>query len=170
MIMRLIVDGYNLARSGTIFLENDPLGEEGRGELCALVSSYARRRNFRPTVVFDGRGAGRRERTRRPFKGGMAVYAASSETADDVIRDLVREFPEEAVVVTSDRGLAGTLPSRRATVVSCEDFSARLMDHRMEELKGAADGDEADRRPAKKGEGHRAGKAERRRERLIKKL
>ncbi|MBI5419180.1 MAG: NYN domain-containing protein, partial [Deltaproteobacteria bacterium] len=52
----LIVDGYNLARSGAVPLAEDPTSPEGRAELCALLSSYARGKGFLLTVVFDGRG------------------------------------------------------------------------------------------------------------------
>ena len=108
----LIVDGYNLARSGAIFLSEDPSGPEGRAELCGLLSGYARGKGFRLTVVFDGRGAGNPQRTRLPFKGGTAVFAAVSESADDVIRDLSREAPAGTVVITSDRGLQGSLSAQ----------------------------------------------------------
>ena len=100
----LIVDGYNLARSGAVFLPEDPAGPEGRKELCALLSGYAREKGFRLTVVFDARGAGTPQRNRQAFRGGTAVFSSRSETADDVIRDLSRGAPAGTVVVTSDRG------------------------------------------------------------------
>ena len=106
----LIVDGYNLARSGALPLEGEPGSAEERGALCSLLSAYARKKGFRLTVVFDGRGSGSPKRTRQAFKGGTAVYSSRSETADDVIRDLARGAPAGTIAVTSDRGLAGTLP------------------------------------------------------------
>jgi predicted RNA-binding protein with PIN domain len=162
----LVVDGYNLARSGELFLQHDPASPAGRSELCALLSSYARAKGFRLTVVFDGHGSGKHERSREAFKGGTAVYSSRAETADDVIRELARGAPAGTVVVTSDRGLAGTLPGRSAAVVSCGAFAARLFDFRMEAMKGTANGEEA-RRPAKKGEGRREKKADRRRNRIL---
>lgn len=170
--MRLIVDGYNVARSGTVPLAADPAGPAGRDELCAILAAYAMAKRLRLTVVFDARGAGRPARMAAPFKGGTAVYAASSESADDVIRDFTRNAPSGTVVVTSDRGLAGTLGSRTVTVVSCADFAERLFAHQMETVKGSAgDGDrEAHRGTGKKGEGRRLKKKERRREGLLRKL
>ncbi|MGZ8446257.1 MAG: NYN domain-containing protein [Candidatus Deferrimicrobiaceae bacterium] len=167
----LIVDGYNLARSGAVFLSEDPAGPEGRAELCALLSGYARGKGFRLTVVFDARGAGTPGRTRQPFKGGTAIFSSRSETADDVIRDLSRGAASGTVVVTSDRGLGGTLPSRDVTVVSCEEFADRLAADPQEGRKGAIDEEEdEERRKGKKGEGHRKKKRERDRERVMKKL
>ncbi len=171
MSRHLIVDGYNLARSGAMFLSEDPAGPEGRGELCTLLSGYARKKRMRLTVVFDGRGGATPERTRQAFPGGTALFSSRSETADDVIRDLSRGASSGTVVVTSDRGLRGTLSARDVTVVSCEEFAGRLAALQFERMKGDV-GEEEDegKRKKKKGEGHRHKKSERRRTRLLDKL
>jgi len=167
----LIVDGYNLARSGALFLSEDPAGPEGREELCALLSGYAMGKGFRLTVVFDGRGAEGPQRSRQSFKGGTAVFSSRTESADDVIRDLSRGAPAGTIVVTSDRGLGGTLRGREATVVSCEEFAGRLTGFQREETKGPV-GEETDegRRKGKKGEGQKKKKRERARNRLLRNL
>jgi predicted RNA-binding protein with PIN domain len=166
----LIVDGYNLARSGAFSLSEDPAGPEGRAEFCALLSGYARGKGFRLTVVFDARGAGTPGRTRHAFPGGIALFSSRSETADDVIRDLSRGATSGTVVVTSDRGLGGTLPSRNVTVVSCEEFAVRLAAVQREGEKGAEEEESKGRRKEKKGEGHRKKKRERDRVRVMRKL
>lgn len=168
----LIVDGHNLVLSGEIPMGADPGSPEGRGELCALLSSYAREKGLRLTVVFDGRGSGNTERTRQSFKGGTALYSARGETADDVIRDLARGAPAGTIVATSDRGLAGTLPSRNIPVVSCGEFAARLYSRWLADLKGGVDDKELPPggSPRKKGEGHKPKKQERKRDRLLRKL
>jgi predicted RNA-binding protein with PIN domain len=165
----LIVDGYNLARSGAVFLSEDFAGPEGRAELCALLAGYARGKGFRLTVVFDARGAGTPGRTRHAFPGGIALFSSRSETADDVIRELSRGAASGTVVVTSDRGLGGTLPSRDVTVVSCEEFADRLAAVQREGRKGAEE-EGGEKRKGKKGEGHRKKKRERDRGRVLKKL
>lgn len=167
--MNLIVDGYNLGRSGALPLSRNDVSEEGRAELCALLASYARARGFRLTVVFDGRRAGSTERARIPFKGGTAVFSSGSETADDAIRDMASKAPQGTVVVTSDRGLADTLRTRKVTVVTCDEFASRLFALRMEEVKGCAD-EEPGRRPVKKGEGKKPKKKDRGRLRILGKL
>ena len=166
----LLVDGYNLARSGTLMLAEDPRSEAGRQELCALLAEYARRKGFRLTVVFDGRGAGKAERSRTAFKGGTALFSSAVESADDVIREIARNAPTGTVVVTSDRGLAGTLPSRSLTVVSCGEFGGRLLASQLETVKGSADEDRPTRRGGKKGEGRKPKKQDRKREALLRKL
>jgi predicted RNA-binding protein with PIN domain len=167
----LIVDGYNLARSGAFSLSEDPAGPEGRAELCALLSGYVRGKGFRLTVVFDARGSGTPGRTRHAFPGGIALFSSRSETADDVIRELSRGAASGTVVVTSDRGLGGTLLSRNVTVVSCEEFAGRLAAVQREGGKGADEKEEdGERRKGKKGEGHRKKKRERDRGRVLRKL
>lgn len=166
----LLIDGYNLARSGALPLEEDPLSEAGRRELCGLLAGYAAAKGFRLTVVFDGRGAGRPERSRTAFKGGTALFSSASESADDAIRDLARSALAGTVVVTSDRGLAGTLPSRAVTAITCGEFGDRLFAFQLETVKGSADGDNPSRRDGKKGEGHRQKKKDRKREALLRKL
>ena len=166
----LLIDGYNLARSGAVPLAEDPLTDGGRQELCALLAKYAAGKGFRLTVVFDGRGAGRAERSRTAFKGGTALYSGASESADDVIRDLARNAPAGTVVVTSDRGLAVTLPSRSVTAVPCGEFADRLFAFQLESVKGASGEEPSSRRDGKKGEGHRLKKKERKRQALLRKL
>ena len=169
--MFLIVDGYNLSRSGSLLLSEEPVSPEGREELCALLSSYARGKGFRLTVVFDGRGGGSAERVRRPFKGGTAIFSSRTESADDAIRGLSGNAPPGTVVVTSDRGLAGTLSARAVTVVSCEEFADRLFAFQMEGIKGTSDGEEESRGgQAKKGEGRKQKKQDRERDRILRKL
>jgi predicted RNA-binding protein with PIN domain len=167
---QLIVDGYNLARSNALPLEEDPRSEEGRREFCGMLAGYAAGKGFRLTVVFDGRGAGRPDRSRTAFKGGTALFSCASESADDVIRDLARNAPVGTVVVTSDRGLAGTLPSRSVAVVSCDEFAGRLFAFQLEATKGSADEEPSFQRDGKKGEGHRLKKKDRKREALLRKL
>jgi predicted RNA-binding protein with PIN domain len=166
----LLVDGYNLARSGAVPLSEDPLSDAGRQELCGFLAGYAMRKRFRLTVVYDGRGAGKPERTRTAFKGGTALFSSAIESADDVIREMARNAPSGTVVVTSDRGLAGTLSSRSVTVVSCGEFGERLFTFQLETVKGSADEDSPARRDGKTGEGHRQKKKDRKREALLRKL
>jgi predicted RNA-binding protein with PIN domain len=152
-------------------LEGEPGSAEERDSLCTLLSAYARRKGLRLTVVFDGRGRGSPERTRGAFKGGTTVYSSRSETADDVIRDLSRGAPPGTFVITSDRGLAGTLPSRTVAAISCEEFAARLFEDWVAEIKGGAEEDPpSERAGEKKGEGRRPKKQERKRDRLLRKL
>ncbi len=167
----VIVDGYNLALSGALMLPENPTGPEGRDFLCALASAYARGKGFRLTVVFDGGETAPPSRTRQPFKGGTALFSARSETADDVIRDLARNAQPGTVVVTSDRGLRGTLSAHHVDVVSCAEFGERLGAFQMEEIKGVADESGGRGKPGpKKGEGKRRKKQERQRDRLLRKL
>jgi len=87
-----------------------------------------------------------------------------------VIREMARNAPAGTVVVTSDRGLAGTLPSRAVTAIPCGEFADRLFAFQLETVKGSGDEDHPSRRNGKKGEGHRQKKKDRKREALLRKL
>jgi predicted RNA-binding protein with PIN domain len=167
---QLLIDGYNLSRSGAVPLSGDPRSEAGRQELCGLLAGYAAGKGFRLTVVFDGRGAGRPGRGRTAFKGGTALFSSATESADDVIREMARNAPAGTVVVTSDRGLAGTLPSRSVAVVSCEEFGDRLFAFQLGRVKGTDDEAHPVRRDGKKGEGRRQKKKDRKREARLRRL
>src|SRR3989304_3261885 len=119
-------------------------------------------------VGFGPGGGGPPERPRQAFKGGTVVFSSRSETADDVIRDLSRGAPAGTVVVTSDRGLRGTLRPRDVAGGSCEEFGDRLAGPRGEGGKGPVDeeGDEG-RRKRKKGEGQKQKKRDRERGRSL---
>ncbi len=166
----LIVDGYNLSRSGELGLEQSPVSPEGRKELCLLLAEYARGKGLRLAVVFDGGVAP--HRAREALKGGEALYAARGESADDVIRDLSGRAPDGSVVVTSDRGLRETLPSRKVAVLEAGEFAERLFAWRIEALKGGPVGEEAPRQGSgkKKGEGRKRPKRERVRDRRLRGL
>jgi hypothetical protein len=198
--IRLIVDGHNLALSGALPLSFPPSEAEGRRELCALLSAYARRKGITVTVVFDGApsghgaagggkgttGGGTPEG--EPFKGGRAIYSPPGQSGDDVVRRLASAAPEGSVVVTNDRGLAMSLrgpavslrgPAAsprggRVTVVSCAEFAEILLSDALAERKGAPEEEDEDGRgrrgTAKKGEAKRAKKGERRREDALRKL
>jgi len=73
-------------------------------------------------------------------------------------------------VVTSDRGLVGTLPSRAVTAITCGEFGNRLFAFHLETAKGSADEGHPSRRNEKKGEGHKQKKKDRKRETLLRKL
>jgi BRCT domain type II-containing protein len=99
------------------------------------------------------------------------VFSSRFETADDVIRDLSRSAAAGTIVVTSDRGLRGTLSTRDVTVVSCEEFADLLAAVPLEGGKGAADEEEREgKRKEKKGEGQRKKKRDRERDRTLRKL
>ena len=173
MGLHLIIDGYNLIRSSPSLsaAESSSL-EEGREALIERLTAYKRIKAWAITVVFDaGRGPHLAEK-RETARGVQIVYSGAGETADQVIVRMARRMGEKAVVVTSDRALAGLAAAAGATVIDSPEFENRLEMAFFMDIKGAEP--EADRAPTlstrKKGPEKRRSKADRKRSARLKKL
>ena len=98
----MLVDGYNVTKTG---YGEQPLDVQ-RSRLLAGLGALAARTGAELTVVFDGAGleAGRAPAVGAP-RGVRLLFSRSGETADDVLRTLVRAEPRgrPLVVVSSDR-------------------------------------------------------------------
>jgi predicted RNA-binding protein with PIN domain len=108
--LHLIVDGYNVTKSG--FAETS-LAEQ-RSRLITAMAALAGRCGAETTIVFDG---GQRPPIQAPTPRGIRVlFSAVDEIADDLIRRLVAAEPvgRPVLVVTSDRQLALDVAGRGA--------------------------------------------------------
>ena len=101
----LLVDGYNVTKTGY----GEQSLEVQRGRLLAGLGALAARTGVELTVVFDGAGL---EGARPPVvsapRGVRLLFSRPGESADDVLRALVRAEPpgRPLVVVSSDREVA----------------------------------------------------------------
>jgi predicted RNA-binding protein with PIN domain len=169
--MWIIVDGYNLIRRLPELREQERLElAAGRAALCALLAAYRRvRGHHRITVVFDGQGNPAGAKAER-VAGIDVRYSRPGETADRLIVRLAQEGRDGALVVSSDRAVAGAATAAGATAASCEEFAARLELAAVADLKGGEE-DEVDARSAsKKGAARRLPKAERKRAAALRRL
>jgi predicted RNA-binding protein with PIN domain len=102
-LVHLLVDGYNVTKSGY----GDQTLEVQRNRLVGALGALVARTGAEVTVVFDGQD--RTAPVAPPSPRGVRVrFSRSGETADDVLRALVRAEPlgRPLVVVTSDRAVA----------------------------------------------------------------
>jgi predicted RNA-binding protein with PIN domain len=131
----LLVDGYNVTKAG---YGEQPL-EAQRSRLLAGAGALAARTGVELTVVFDGAGL---EGARAPAgpapRGVRLLFSRPGETADDVLRALVRAEPRgrPLVVVSSDREVAddvrrdGARPVPSSTLLALLERSSRDRPHR----------------------------------------
>jgi hypothetical protein len=121
--MHIIVDGYNLIRrsDGLRRAERHSL-EAGRKELVRRLSSYRRMKHSRITVVFDGWEGGQFLEEREMENGVAVIYSRRGEKADEVIKRLAAKEKKDAIIVTSDRGLADAVRRAGSTAVSSDEF------------------------------------------------
>ena len=86
-----------------MFGSSDP--ETARDYLLNQLVDYRNEKHAKITVVFDAYAGVHLFRSRTNYKGIEVIYSGRDETADDVIRQLIRTRPAGLVVVSSDRAL-----------------------------------------------------------------
>jgi uncharacterized protein YaiI (UPF0178 family) len=112
-----LLDGSNLLGA----LRVDRHAPESKRELARLAASFARAKRARVTLFFDGNEPPSFAR----HLGAATVVFAGKRKADDVIVEQAASA-RDAHVVTSDRGLAARVSSRRVEVVDSRDFLRQL--------------------------------------------
>jgi len=122
--MPYIVDGNNVMGQ-IVGWHRDKAAS--RRALLIKVAAFARAKNARVTVVFDGapdRGAPEGS----AFQGVKVLYARAGSDADTRIEEIVDTSPNPRglMVVTSDRHLAFLVRSRGAKVIRSGDFRRQL--------------------------------------------
>jgi predicted RNA-binding protein with PIN domain len=106
--VHLIVDGYNLTKTGYPSLT---LADQ-RSRLVASLGALAARTRVEVTVAFDGTAAPTGAAASLPTPRGVRVlFSAPGELADDLIRRLLQAEPEgrTVVVASSDGAVAASV-------------------------------------------------------------
>jgi hypothetical protein len=115
-----LLDGNNLI--GRVRRTARPTDEDRRA-LVGEIAERLRRTRARATIFFDGpRG------DRTTSLGTLTVRVADRESADDAIVSAVgaSRTPQEAIVVTADRGLAARVRDAGGKVLVPDAFFARF--------------------------------------------
>lgn len=175
LAIRIVIDGYNLLNCSPKWqrLCKQSLAQ-ARAGLLRNLGEYKAHKKHPVLVVFDGvKGGWPTERKERQNNIDI-IYSRQGEQADDVIRRLVDDLGESAVVVTSDRELADSVIYKGATVISAGQFEGRLMiSSQTDDLFYADDEDDDLDKPIttkKKGCAYRRPKRERQRQAKLRKL
>jgi predicted RNA-binding protein with PIN domain len=123
-LAHLIVDGYNVTKSGYPML---PL-EKQRARLLNGLSLLAMHSGAEVTCVFDGKDLDAPV-PMAPPRGVRVLFSRSGETADELIRRLVRAEPEgrPVVVVSTDREVADGVRKAGARPVPSTMLLRRLV-------------------------------------------
>jgi predicted RNA-binding protein with PIN domain len=118
----LIVDGYNVTKRGfgEISLEHQ------RSRLVAGLGALAAQSGSEVTVVFDG--AEKMPAALGTPRGVRVLFSRKGQTADEVIRQLVRAEPagRPVVVISSDREVADGVRRHGAYPLSSDTLLRRL--------------------------------------------
>jgi len=121
--VHLVVDGYNVTKSGYGTLS---LAEQ-RNRLVNGLASLARRTRAEVTCVFDGTTLDVRVIQSSP-RGVRVLFSPEGQSADELIRRLVRAEPDgrPVVVVSSDREVADGVLAAGARAVPASLLLRRL--------------------------------------------
>jgi predicted RNA-binding protein with PIN domain len=118
----LMVDGYNVTKRGY----GDASLEQQRARLVTGLGGIAAQSGTEVTVVFDG--AEKLVAVPSPPRGVRVLFSRKGETADDLIRQLVRAEPagRPVIVISSDREVADGVRRHGAYPLSSDTLLRRL--------------------------------------------
>ncbi|HWG95482.1 MAG TPA: NYN domain-containing protein [Nitrospira sp.] len=123
MSTHLIVDGYNLL-AGTGSLSGHL--ESAREALVQDLAAYRHRKNHLIIVVFDGWQQGRPSEQREHRAGVQVIYSKRGERADQVIQRLAREYGSDCAVVSSDHEIVNAAKAHGAFIMGAREFAGKL--------------------------------------------
>lgn len=127
MSLHVIVDGYNLLALLDRLSGRTPLHSDmARESLIQELAAYRHRKAHAMTVVFDGWQHGFAMERREHRLGIEVVYSRRGEKADQVIQRLAAEFGDDCAVVSSDREVTTYARAQGALVLEAGEFSAKL--------------------------------------------
>ena len=118
--VRILVDGYNVAKLGWPAFELD----RQRDQCVQAAENLAKRWKVDITIVFDGAAIeGAHASSRKRLR---VVYSPAGVSADDVLRAEVASTPDTVpvVVVTNDRAIVTDVVAAGANTVSSDLFLA----------------------------------------------
>jgi predicted RNA-binding protein with PIN domain len=120
----LLIDGHNLIGAG-IFPDIHIADEDDEAKLVARLRVWKSRYNGQITVIFD-RGIPGGKSHNLSGAGVKAIFAASPQEADDLIRRRIRKRPSGLVVVTNDEELRREAASYQVDSWRGEEFVKRM--------------------------------------------
>jgi uncharacterized protein len=169
--MHLIVDGYNIIRQSPRLQFLDAMDlQAGREALLELLAQYRGRSHHQITVVFDGWQRGDLKESRDRYRGILVIYSRRGERADEVIKRLLHQERERALVVTSDREIQVGAEQARAAWINASEFELSHLNDPARAADPEAEASPSGRGPHKKGPARRLSKRLRQRQQRIKKL
>jgi len=122
--MPIVIDGHNLIGKMSSISLADP---EDEAKLVAVLARYLLHRNQKAIIVFD-KGAKGDLAPRLKAANLRVIFAPPEGSADAIIIDMIKSDPNPKglTIVSSDNEIRRHARSRRARLVSAEDFAKRL--------------------------------------------
>jgi uncharacterized protein len=151
MTIHILIDGYNLIRKyPPLSRVEEAEFSKGREKLLDWLSQYRRKITNPLTVVFDGGKGGGLSEGRDIYKGIKILYSPQGQTADDIIKRLVKKEEGKILVVTSDQELGSYCRFFKKGWIRSEDFARRIQEQIWTGDQQTFKEDDPEDRPKKK--------------------
>lgn len=124
----VVIDGYNLIARMWGMGKGGSTLEKQRHDLIRMLGRYRQVRDVPVHVVFDGWKAGEPGGSRTRDHGIDITFSPRGVTADEVIRDLVKEEGAGVLVVTADKRVQGWAGTYGGEWVDSSTFVGKLME------------------------------------------
>ncbi|NCC83956.1 MAG: hypothetical protein EOM03_07500 [Clostridia bacterium] len=132
MIVRILIDGYNLLHAWKhLAAGSERYSQTAREELVKVLRRYADNSATPVTVVFDGRAESLQpERTPDSEENLEILYTPSRKSADEVIERAAILYQRygEVMAVTNDTSIRDLVIGNGGVVASCDNFLLSLQD------------------------------------------
>lgn len=122
--MILLIDGYNVLHAVG---RGRNAGGSTRNRFIELVAVYARARGHEAVIIFDGGSSPYPQES--VVDGVTVVESGYRQSADDLLRKKLADYPPETVIVaSSDRAITDDAESRGIVSIDADAFYHRLVD------------------------------------------
>ncbi len=137
MSLEIIIDGYNLINAWKdLKIKFKQYPEIARDELIDILSNYRKIKKHKITVVFDAYNIYNLLPSKFSEKGINIIFTPLNITADQYIKNRVKNNGEKYIVVSSDNEIKDFSKLHKATPVDSEDFIFKLEFAFYADLKG----------------------------------
>lgn len=152
MVVRLLIDGYNLLyATGAIAQDRGPGGLARARErmLRQLGQALSESQRQQTQIVFDARRAPERGESEQSVRGMTVTFATGFDEADDLLEQLIRQHPNPRalVVVSSDQRVQRCAKARKAQPITCDQWLMQLVDGPPQPPVGAERADQVEDAP-----------------------
>jgi hypothetical protein len=138
--MPVIIDGHNLIGKMSSISLADPDDEQ------KLVNALAEqlRYNYQKVIVVFDKGSDIEFVPRRRARGLSVIFAPPKSSADAIIIDMIKKDPNPKglTIVSSDNEIRRCARSRRARLMSSEEFAKKLQSAHTDRPRTGAPRDE----------------------------
>lgn len=121
--MHIIIDGYNVLKQ---MLQKTDITQMQRRAFIAMLGKYAKKKNHRIAIVFDGGDTS--WPSHEKDHGITVMYSGFKYSADDLIKKQMDQKVHNLIIITSDNDIKATAASKNITTIDALEFYRLVKD------------------------------------------